>query len=105
MIETGRLGSVRIPNGKSKALGLGWSAAPANLRRYILSVTAKLVQSKVVGNLAVRSKARNPNLEIPFLVGEGCCDEPSNEQHCQTYGFWWEALHKCKPTSNTASNS
>lgn len=105
MIETARLGNVRIPNGKREAFGLRWGAAPANLRRYILSVTAKLVQSKVVGNLAVWAKARNPNLEILFLVGEGCCDEASKEQRCKRYGFWGEDRHEWKASPDTASNA
>jgi len=105
MIETARLGSVRIPDGKREAPGLRWCAAPANLRRYILSVTTKLVESRVVGNLAVRPQAGKPNLEIFFLVGEGGCDEASKEQRCKPDGFWGEDRHKWKASPNSASDA
>src|SRR5258708_23228580 len=105
MIEAARLGSVRIPDGKREAPGLRWYAAPANLRRYILSVTTKLVESKVVGNLAVRPQAGNPNLKIFFLVGEGCCDEASKEQRCKPDGFWGEDRHKWKASPDSASDA
>ena len=105
MIETACLGSVRIPDGKREAPGLRWCAAPADLRRYILSVTAKLVESKVVGNLAVRPQAGNPNLEIFFLVGEGRCDEASKEHRCNPDGFWGEDRHEWKVKPDTASDA
>ena len=105
MIETACLGSVRIPDGKREAPGLRWCAAPADLRRYILSVTAKLVESKVVGNLAVWPQAGNPDLEIFFLVGEGRCDEASKEQRCNPDGFWGEDRHEWKVKPDTASDA